>query len=146
MKPFHVVVSAFILLIAVTAISCQKNAAKKFKGEYAFTTIAWTYCGWEAQYDTVDFFGNITEDTKTSLRIEYAIPVDDTSSNTGIHIDGIIIANVDSEGNLSNPDYATGDYHKYFQGSIDDAGNVNLQFGYHGLGWGSEQKISGKKL
>jgi hypothetical protein len=132
--------------MSISMVSCEKNIAKNFTGDYEFTTVAWTYCGHDVQVDTILYHGNITENSKKSLRIEYAVPVNDTSSCTGIHVDGIINLDVDADGNLNYPDYSGGDFHRYFTGSIDDSKNVDIQFGYHGLGSGSEQKIRGRKL
>jgi len=46
---------SLLFLYLPLIISCEKNVAKKFKGNYLFTTITWTYCGNDVQYDTITY-------------------------------------------------------------------------------------------
>jgi len=134
-----------VLLLALSLLSCEKNIAKKYGGDYTFTTIAWSYCGSDYQCDTIEYQGTISEESKHSLKINYAPAIDDNTSCSGLHVEGTIFPNVDTDRNLTIPGYGGGDYHAYFYGSFDESGNLEIHFGYHGLGTGKEQIVRGKR-
>ena len=135
-----------VLGLLLLVSSCAKNPAKKYSGDYYFTTQASSYIMSYYADTTVNFSGTVTALTNDSIKIEYA-PETHThpiGPLPTVYIGGIVYARVDEEGNLSNADYTC--THCSFSGAFDDDGNVDLSFGYHALGGGNSQTIHGTKV
>jgi hypothetical protein len=147
MKTIAILFFLFGSLIIIT--SCEKNLAKKYDGNFYFTTKASSYMGDVNNDSTLNFYGTIKADSKHTLKIEYGPRIMPTSSSTlvaNIYVDGIISPDVDDNENFTYPDYVAKDLHYVFHGGFNDNGDVNITLGFDGLGAGYTNTIHGTRL
>jgi hypothetical protein len=137
---------AFVVLLLFS--SCGKNIPKKYTGDFYFTTEASSYMGEAGNDSVLHFYGSVKEDSKNTLRIEYAPRLIPSSNNTlvaNIFVEGIITPAIDANGNFTYPDYVSRDLHYFFHGGFADNGDINISIGFDGLGAGYANEIHGTR-
>jgi len=131
MSKISIIISFFAILLIFS--SCKKDIAKKYTGNYYFKTDLFTFLG-SSTHDTILFFnGTIKENSKSTIEIEYL-------SNY------ILQLTIDSEGNLSYPNWQSPALYTNFQGVFHDNGDVDIYMQEHYHGNGYNKTIYGTKL